>query len=125
MSKPIGTRLFWARKAATDAAAAARNCRREAVAGLRGVIESSSGEGSPHFVEKRGHFLRLAAAQRLERHKASESDLVDDFANSRKIDRRLLSVHIDELFDLPRAGIRHQLFDLFVGIALAHAAHVE
>src|SRR5436190_16261001 len=100
MSNPTGTRLFCARKAVTEAAAAVRNWRLETDVGVRRVIEISSGHGLSHFFQKRGDFFRSPAAERFERHKAAESDLVDDLADLRQIDGRLLSVHIHELFDL-------------------------
>src|SRR5205085_2468501 len=90
--RPLTQQTLCAPKAVTEAAVAARNCRRETVVGVRRVIEIPSGHGLSHFFQKRGNFLRFPAAERLERHKAAEADLVDDLADLRQIDGRLLSV---------------------------------
>src|SRR4051812_45636831 len=110
-------------KTAADAAAAPRNARRERFE----VVNSFSflRHCLADLVQKRGYFLRVALAQRLERHKPTESYLVDDGPDLPEIDRCGLTVYIDRFFDLPRAGVRQELSDLLIRIALAHASHVK
>ncbi len=63
--------------------------------------------------------------ERFNRQEASESDFADDGSHPGQINRRRFLAIPDVFLDLPGTRVRQELFDFFIGVALAQTSDVQ